>query len=271
VVAAICAGTAGLTAATAAGSARAQASITGGHPANPAAWGFTVAILERGKLACSGSVIAPTKVLTAAHCARGDPTRLVVVANRLALRNTAVGEAIGVTGAAVHPDFPLTRLHDLAVLTLAQPTTAPAIALPDPTEPINASPVPGNVLQIAGFGARNPIAAGKAKLGRLFATTVRVRTACRRYGPRFFETSMICALGKPIGRLVLNRSACFGDSGGPMVLNSPLGPRLVGVSSYVVSVVQGRFRGALCGFHKAPAVWARVSDGLDFIQENLAG
>lgn len=267
---AIYAAPAGLAATSADGSIRARASITGGHAANPAAWGFAIALLERGKLACSGSVIAPTKVLTAAHCVRTDPSQLSVVANRPVLASGAVGEVIGVTAAAVHPDFPLTQRHDLAVLTLARPTTAPAIPLPNPAEPVNSSPVPGNVLAIAGFGRRNPIAFGKPKAGSLFETNVRVRSACNRYGPAFSPTSMICALGRPIGRLVLNRSACFGDSGGPMVLNSPLGPRLVGVSSYVVSVTGGRFKGALCGFRKVPAVWARVVAGLDFIKANLA-
>jgi trypsin len=262
---------AGLAAARADGSARAQASVTGGHIANPAAWGFAVAVLEGGRLVCSGSVIAPTKVVTAAHCVRGDPAQLAVVANRPILRNPAVGEVIGVAAAAVHPDFPLTQRHDLAVLTLTHATTARAIALPSPAEPVDTSLAPGSVLPIAGFGRRNPIAFGKPLSGALFATSVRVRNSCIRYGPVFSAASMICALGRPIGRLVLNRSACFGDSGGPMVLNTPLGPRLVGVSSYVISVVRGRYRGALCGFRKVPAVWARVADGLGFLQASLAG
>jgi trypsin len=266
----LCAAGAGVAAAKADASPRAQSSVIGGHLANPAVWGFAVAIQQDGQFICTGSVIAPTKVLTAAHCVRTDPARLAVVANRPFLANAAVGEVIPVTGAIVDPEFPLTLQHDLAVLTLARPTTAPAIALPNPAEPVRSSPAPGDALQIAGFGRRNPIARGKPRVGILTATTVRVRNACIRYGSNFSPTAMICALGRPIGKLVLNRSACFGDSGGPMVLNSPLGPRLVGVSSYVISVLGGRYRGALCGFRKVPAVWTRVTDALPFIQENLS-
>ena len=61
----------GLVASVAGGSAaakapRARASVVGGTPASLSEWGFTAAVLTPHTL-CTGSVIAPTKVLTAAQ------------------------------------------------------------------------------------------------------------------------------------------------------------------------------------------------------------
>src|SRR4051812_49743031 len=46
---------------------RARASIVGGARADTAQWPFAVAIFRKGHMHCSGSVIGPTKVLTAGH------------------------------------------------------------------------------------------------------------------------------------------------------------------------------------------------------------
>ena len=113
---------------------RAHASVVGGGRADPAQWPFAVAIFRKGRMHCSGSVIAPTKVLTAGHCVAGfNVANLQVIISRPTLRDTAVGQVIGVTSGKVHPDFEQTGLHDVAVLTLAQPTSVRPVALRDTT------------------------------------------------------------------------------------------------------------------------------------------
>ena len=75
----------------------------------------------------------------------------------------------------------------------------------------------------------------------------------------FDPTLMICALGKRIKQLrrpAIHRSACIGDSGGPLIADTPAGPPQVGIVS---------FGGPLCGLAGAPTVYARVSASLDFI------
>src|SRR5688500_16566597 len=192
-VASVAAGTA-----SAGGGGKARTSIVGGGPADFTRWPFTVALLRQGKFACGGSVIAPTKVLTAAHCIeRISPAKLTVIANRPQLDAHGTGEVIGVTAAIPHPDYNDTRRHDMAVLTLAQATSAPTVTLASPDEN-NAGTLVGTLLRVAGWGAKNPFG---VKLARyLKETSERVRTTkrCRRaYGKFVFSAqSMICTLGR---------------------------------------------------------------------------
>jgi secreted trypsin-like serine protease len=253
-------GVLGMWVSTSAGQPRAGASIIGGTPANPNAWGFTVGILDRGRFICSGSVIAPTKILTAAHCAVDtSPSRLTVVAGRQSLTNGTQGEVINVGSVSVHPDYG-SVLHDLAVLTLTRPTSVPPIALAAPGEDAAVSTA-GTILQVAGFGDRNPTIFGKRHAGVLEATNERVRSNCLRdIGAGFSSDAMVCTLGRRIGRLPVHRGTCYGDSGGPLVEQTTSGPRLVGVTS------QGRPFGVLVCGAKTYDVFARVSSDLGFIR-----
>ena len=99
---------------------------------------------------------------------------------------------------------------------------------------------------------------------RLKTTKERIyaaRKCDRAYGKArgFQEKSMICALGKRIGRthsrLPFHATSCEGDSGGPLVAATPAGPRLVG------AVSAGVFP---CGLGGA-SIYARVADRLGFI------
>jgi trypsin len=239
----------------------ARSSIVGGAPADPAQWPFAVAIFRKGRMHCSGSVIAPTEVLTAGHCVDGfNLANLQVIVGRPNLRDPASGQVIPVTSGRVHPDFEQTGLHDVAVLNLAQPTTATPIALATPDQNAAATGV-GAQLRVAGFGATNPF--GTHLSGFLKTTFEQVRTdnRCLRAYTRdlFAPESMICALGAPRkhgGRFKIHTSACSGDSGGPLVADTPSGPVEVGTVS---------FGGALCGLPAAPTVYSRVSASIDFI------
>lgn len=241
--------------------AGAHAAIIGGRPADSVVWGSTVAILFRGRLFCSGSVISPTRVLTAAHCASGfDLSQMTVLANRPRIGDNGVGEAIGVTAASIPPDFGVPPLHDLAVLTLSGPTSAPPIALADATEDA-ATTGTGALLGAAGFGQRNPLIFGHPRVGILAEITQRVKGDCRRgFGASFLPESMICAIGSRIKRLPVNRGVCFGDSGGPLVAGAAAGPRLVGVASEVSGLPIG------CGLFGAPNLYSRVSADLAFVR-----
>ena len=249
------------TAAAGSGGGKARTSIVGGGPADFARWPFTVALLRGGRFACGGSVISPTKVLTAAHCIeRIAPTKLTIIANRPQLSAHGTGEVIPAVAAVPHPDYDLTRRHDIAVVTLSRATTAPPVTLASPDEN-NLGTLVGTQLRIAGWGAKNPFGVKLARYIKETFERVRTNRRCRRvYGKFVFSAqSMICTLGRKLSRfrpLPIHSSACSGDSGGPLVADLPQGPRQVGIVSY---------GGSLCGLPGAPTVYSRVSDGLDFI------
>jgi trypsin len=243
------------------GQSRAHSSVIGGGPADPAQYPYTVAIFRKGRMHCSGAVIAPTKVLTAAHCIFGfNLANFQVISGRPDLRNPAAGMTVGVAGGHVHPDFEQTALHDVGVLDLAQPVTVTPVALP--TSELNAATTfPGAQLHVSGYGATKPFGTHLSPFAKTTVEIVRPDQRCLRAYSRdlFAPDSMICALGakrKHPGKFKIHTSACSGDSGGPLVADTPTGPVVVGTVS---------FGGALCGLAGTPAVYSRVSSSLDFI------
>ncbi|MFL5908007.1 MAG: S1 family peptidase [Solirubrobacterales bacterium] len=239
----------------------AHRSIVGGGPADPSQWPYAVAIYRKGHLHCGGSVIGPTKVLTAAHCVQGfNVANFEVIVGRPNLRDQAAGQAIGVASGRVHPDFVQTGLHDVGVLNLSSPTSVQPIAVATP-EQNNATTAPGALLRVAGYGAVNPFGVHLSPTLRWTIEQVRSDQRCLKAYTRdlFAPESMICALGalrKHGGRYKIHTSACSGDSGGPLVADTSTGPVEVGTVS---------FGGALCGLGAAPTVYSRVSAGIDFI------
>ena len=254
------------TAAAGAGGGKARTSVVGGGPADFSRWPFTVALLRANRFSCGGTVIAPTKVLTAAHCIeRISPAKLSIIANRPQINAEGTGEVIRVVTAVPHPDYALTRRHDMAVVTLAQATTAPAVTLANPDENFVGTAV-GTVLRVGGWGAKHPFGVKLARYIKETVERVRANQRCKRaYGKfEYSGKSMICTLGTKLSRfkpLPINSGACSGDSGGPLMVDLPTGPRQVGIVSY---------GGIPCGLPSAPSVYSRVSDGLDFISAQVA-
>src|SRR5262249_20521794 len=120
--------------------AAARPSVVGGTAAQPGTWPYAALVtasLGPGDSAfCTGVVIAPTAVLTAAHCAldeRGAPlaaSQLSVIPGRLQWNDATVGQELAVAAVAIDPAYSsATSTHDLAVLQLAAPTTATPIRL----------------------------------------------------------------------------------------------------------------------------------------------
>jgi secreted trypsin-like serine protease len=133
-----------------------QPRVVDGAPASISQWPFIAALVTHGVDAvdgqfCGGSVIAPTVVLTAAHCVEGSgPGDIDVVTGLARLNDDGAGQRIAVVATSVDPGYdPNTQRHDAALLVLAQPTSAPPISIAANDRGLI---VPGAPLAVAGWG-----------------------------------------------------------------------------------------------------------------------
>jgi secreted trypsin-like serine protease len=245
--------------------------------ANLRDWGFTVGVRwTQGRIVgtCTGVVIAPTKVLTAAHCAAPVQT-IRVIANQITLWGGG-GQNLGVASAAMAPDFGLGAngdlQNDLMVLTLASPTTAAPIRIASASEDAQFTRLDSQ-LAVAGFGSRNPFKDGKPKLGVLTSAPAFVRpTGCLG-----LTANLLCDSGPRSNwveyygrkRRTIQAIPCDGDSGGPLVARTASGPVLVGIEKAGYSKRFGPFSDVECGLKGWGNIHTRVAPYLQFIQANL--
>jgi secreted trypsin-like serine protease len=139
--------------------------IVGGGKANAAGWQFAVALEQKRRLICTGSLIAPTKVLTAAHCAKGGKRRqLSVFAGSPWISPKRRRARIKVSAVVIDPTYNGRKVErDFAVLSLEKAPEAQPIALPTAAES-RAATKPGRLVR-TGAGARGAPGASTPRAG----------------------------------------------------------------------------------------------------------
>lgn len=205
---------------TAASASSTPPPVVGGTRAAPGDWPDVVAVLGPGG-ACTGTLIAPDVVLTAGHCADIAPS--TVIANTIDYRDPHAGETIRVKSVRAYPRWEET--YDVAVIVLdhvAKPAPR-AVATGCLANRLLGQRRPATVV---GFGLTSPradddnTALHQANVPILDPTCATDPTCAPEVAPYGEFTAG--------GR---GTDSCFGDSGGPALLEGPEGPVLAGVVS----------------------------------------
>jgi len=197
----------------------AYAIVGGGAPSSDGVGRSVVTIVgSRGNF-CSGALIAPKLVLTAAHCVQPGATYKIVE------YGAGQPQLQDVSSVAVHPGFNMQAMTahrataDVALLRLDAPLTGKtASVVGAPQIPILA----GSRFTIAGIGVT---VRGDGKSGG----TIRVAGLIATGKPGTLQIRLV----DPVSQGTRDGlGACTGDSGGPVFEDRQGGPVIVGVVSW---------------------------------------
>ncbi|MBB5916289.1 secreted trypsin-like serine protease [Nocardia transvalensis] len=213
--------TAALAALTGAGflaAAPAQA-VVGGAEAQASAYPWLGAIgtpwyaTRPGGQFCAGSLVAPDRVVTAAHC---GALAKVLPGTTVTFGRTDAGDSggitVGIKDIRIHPDFRVSTFgdtlafhHDVAVLTLADPVDLPTVDIGAPH---------GDSATVAGWGVTSDEDDSNSHL-RAADVPLLPDAACAAYGADFDPGEALCAGST-------DADAANFDSGGPLLVDGKL-------------------------------------------------
>ncbi|MCF2910451.1 trypsin-like serine protease [Pseudoalteromonas sp. DL2-H2.2] len=225
--------------------------IVGGGETTPFAYPFmgSLQVFNGEKFVhyCGSSLIAPNKVLTAAHCVEGwSASDFAVKFGGHDLTDESQGQAYEVTDIVMHEGYKdeYDYNNDIAILTLANPVEGiTPIELAD--DELKRSYVAGENFRVMGWGALHAGGPSPDKLHEVDVAYIpnEVCNDAKHYDGRISD-SMLCA-GFDEG----GKDSCQGDSGGPLIVNRNNRWIQVGVVSW----------GFGCASPNRPGVYADVA------------
>ena len=230
--------------------AAASPQVVGGERASIVEFPWVVYLTDAtGFQFCGGTLVAATKVLTAAHCManqRADNLRVVVGRED---KKSSVGRVVTATSIWVSPNYQgdPTGGSDFAVVTLARRVNVPPLPLATDGTPYQTN----TMATVLGWGRTSETGQASEYLMEASVPVVADATCGKAYS-EYSATAMVCA-GYPQG----GTDTCQGDSGGPLVING----ELAGITSF----------GDGCARPGKYGVYTRVGSYASIIETELAG
>merc|ERR1711997_1217087 len=207
---------------------------------------------------CGGTLISPIHVLTAAHCTGSSNFDIIVGEHDVS--SSSDGTRHEVCRVVRHPSYnsPSQLNNDFSIVVLRTPVTLGARAVPAclPDSSHAGDTLAGQSLTVSGWGTLSSGGSQPNVLHKVSVPAITNAACSQAYAQYTITNAMLCAGDTQNGGI----DSCQGDSGGPLTYSNNGRATLVGVVSWGIGCAQAGY----------PGVYARVTEGLDFINAQLA-